>query len=152
MNEETSYNFPKLTIMNRNWSTLHLKLVTVTFHSFSISCTLCVTIDCLWSLLFSLFSNWAHTKLFFSDQSFKPLHFIDLDNVIHTLKVLSLLLRKCFLCVNLEFSVFLYILNLYLIWMMTKLREREGTSNLFFGVFYVLLFYTWISPLVVIVK
>ena len=136
--------------MNRTWSTRHLKclwtkesmrklpttflthyyeqnLVHTSFkdshHYFPqlLYIIHCVTIDCRWSLLFSLFSNWAHTKgFFFCDQSIKPLHFIDLDNVIHTLKVLSLLLYKCFLCVNFEFSVFLYILNLYLIWMMRK--------------------------------
>ena len=82
----------------------------------------------LWSLLFSLFSNWAHTKVFFlGDQSFRPLHFIDLDNMIHTLKVLSLLLCKCFLCVcvNSEFSVFLCILNLYLICEQFNLNDEK---------------------------
>ena len=88
-----------------------------------------------WSydLYYFLFSQTEHTPRFFffffflGDQSFKPLHFIDLDNVIHTLKVLSLLLCKCFLCVcvNSEFSVFLCILNLYLICEQFNLNDEK---------------------------
>ena len=205
--------------MNRTW--LHLKSITVTFHSFSISYTLCrnwlsviwFCISCtqhnrhicwiphkkvdptvygsrilkvvyagylterwapqcvgpafLWGtwhippwsydLYYFLFSQTEHTQrgfffFFLGDQSFKPLHFIDLDNVIHTLKVLPLLLCKCFLCVcvNSEFSVFLCILNLYLICEQfnlndEKVGQRGGTYNLFYRVFLFVFSYCFIS-------
>ena len=63
---------------------------------------------------FLFFSNWAHTK-YFCGRSFEPLHLLDLDkdNLISTLKVLSLLL--CNACVNSEFSAFVFIFNLCLI-------------------------------------
>ena len=94
--------------MNRT-PTLHLKRVTITPHYRP---QVLYNIHTLWSLLFSIFSNWAHTKVF-SGQSFEPLHLLDLDNLISTLKVLSLLL--CNACVNSEFSAFVFIFNLCLI-------------------------------------
>ena len=107
--------------MNRT-PTLHLKRITITVHKFSITYT-------LWSLLFSIFSNWAHTKVF-CGQSFEPLHLLDLDNLISTLKVLSLL--SCNACVNSAFSAFVFIFNLYIIlfeWL--ESRGKGGTENLF---------------------
>ena len=86
-------------------------------------------LDPMISIIFSFLKLSTHKGFFFflGDQSFKPLHFIDLDNVIHTLKVLPLLLCKCFLCVcvNSEFSVFLCILNLYLICEQFNLNDEK---------------------------
>ena len=123
--------------MNRT-STLRLKRVTITVHKFSTTYT-------LWSLLFSIFSNWAHTKVF-CGQSFEPLHLLDLDNLISTLKVLSLLL--CNACVNSEFSAFVFIFNLCLIlfeWSESRGKgEEQEIYLLSFCVFQ--LFYESVLP------
>ena len=83
VNDETSQNLPKLSNMNRNWSAPDWKLVTLTFHSFSISYTLCrnwlsviwFCISCTqhnrhippWSydLYYFLFSQTEHAQRFF---------------------------------------------------------------------------------------
>ena len=129
--------------MNRT-PTLHLKRVTITPHYRP---QVLYNIHTLWSLLFSIFSNWAHTK-YFCGQSFEPLHLLDLDkdNLISTLKVLSLLLCKA--CVNSEFSAFVFIFNLCLIlfeWSESRGKgEEQEIYLLSFCVFQ--LFYESVLP------